>query len=470
VECPECRADVRDPDALYCPRCGARLAVPEGAATDRIDSGSTENAAPATARVTPGASPAEPQAPSETSEGPAALASDMVVALRRSLVTGGWVDAGQVAGFGFLAMLAVGALFAAVVKLSDPTFGSGESPLWVLEWVVLLGTLSIGVPVEGNMSISVLPLGSLLAIGWAISWAARRVVVRSSAATLGEHALEGAKAGVPFGILCLVASLVFRIDGASAGAGPALLLGCLWGALFGALGGVRAHGSLNATAGYLLGIAERRSVSLSEGIVAGATMLAGSAVLAAAAALLGLIVWLISADVSLEAGEVLLLVFLLAAFAPNIVAGVVGFALGAPVAFGGDFGFSAGGDYSLLGWGANGPAPFMYVALLIPAAACLFGGYVARRRSREGHDLFVTVGVAAVFLALVLTVVVALGNLDFGPSVTGPTAFELGPDAAGVLVLSLVWGAVFGYLGWKLGESSVASPDSGPTRPRAPSA
>ena len=456
MKCPACGTEIRDADALFCPRCGTKLAAHEGAVTDRIPppprAPDTEASAadPATSR--PGDQREQPARPG--AEGAAVLASDMVAALRRSLISGGWIDATRVAGFGFLAMLAVGALFAAVIKLSDPTFGSGESPLWVLEWVVLLGTLSIGVPIEGDLSVSLLPIGSLLVIGWAIAWAARRVVAKSSADSLGARMAEGAKTGVPFALLCLVTALVFRIDNAAAAAGGALLLGGLWGATFGAFGGLRAHGSVNQAAGYVLGLAGGRSTALADGIVSGAIMLATSAVLGAAAALLGLIVWLAFGDVTIEAGHAVLIVFLLLAFGPNIVAGVIGFGLGAPVTFGGDFGFGGGQEFSLLGWGGEGPAPYLYIALLIPAAACLFGGYVARRRASPGSDVFQTIGVAAIVYALVLTVLVSVGNLDFGGGVTGASEFELGPDAGGVLVLGLLWAALVGYVGWQLAEST----------------
>jgi zinc-ribbon domain len=460
MRCPSCGHEIRDAEALFCPRCGTKLGATEATVTDRITPAPAADSGPASAdtATSPEGDRRDDSSAQGRMDGAAALASDMAVALRRSLVSGGWVDAAQVAGFGLLAMLAVGAVFAAVIKLSDPTFGSGESALWVLEWVVILGALSIGVPVEGDLSISVLPMGSLLVIGWAIAWAARRVAAQSSADTLGARMIEGAKAGAPLALLSLLMALVFRIDGAAAAPGAALLLGGLWGALFGAIGGARAHGSISQVAGYLLETIAGRSRSLADGLVAGAIMLATSAVIGAAATLVALIMWLALGDVSLEAGEAVLIVFTLLAFAPNIVAGVVGFGLGAPVMFGGDFGFGGGGEFSLLGWGADAPAPYLYLALLIPAVSCLFGGYVARRRARPGADVNATIGVAAIVYALALTVIVSLGNLDLGRSVTGATEFELGPDPAGVFVLGLAWAAAVGYIGWKLGESSADEP------------
>jgi zinc-ribbon domain len=456
MKCPSCGTEISDADALFCPRCGTKLGTQGGAVTDRITPPLGSDASASDTVATPDDRRSD-SSPGARLDGAAALASDLVVALRRALVSGGWVDAAQVAAFGLLAMLAMGALFAAVIKLADPTFGSGESALWVLEWIVLLGTLCIGIPIDGDLSVSVLPMGTLLVIGWALAWAARRVVARSSADTLGARMLEGAKAGVPLALLCLLAALIFRIDNAEAEAGAALLLGGLWGALFGAVGGAWAHGPVGRTIGRQLDALGDRSRSLADGIVAGGIMLAASAVLGAAAALAGLTVWLAVGDASLEGGEAVLILFLLVAFAPNIIAGVVGFGLGAPVTFGGDFGFGAGGEFSLLAWGADGPAPYLYLALLIPAAACLYGGYVARRRARPGSDANATIGVAAILYALVLTLLVSLGNLDFGRGVTGPTELELGPDAGGVFVLALVWAAGVGYVGWKLGESSTDS-------------
>src|SRR5918992_2534092 len=328
MKCPSCSTEIRDAEALFCPRCGTKLGTQQGAVTDRITSPPVGDSDASSARTA--TSPDDDGRSGARLDGAATLASDLLVALRRGLVSGGWIDAAQVAGFGLLAMLAMGAFFAAAIKLADPTFGSGESALWVLEWIVILGALCIGIPVEGDLSVSILPIGTLIVVGWAIAWAARGVVARSSADTLGPRMLEGAKAGLPLALLCLLVALVFRIDDAEAAAGPALLLGGLWGAVFGAVGGLRAHGSVGRTAGQLLEAMDRRSRSLGDGIVAGTIMLAASAVLGAAGALVGLTVWLAVGDASLEAGEAVLILFLLVAFAPNIVAGVVGFGVGAP--------------------------------------------------------------------------------------------------------------------------------------------
>ena len=37
MRCPECGAEIKDEDAIYCPRCGHSLADPQAAATDSID-------------------------------------------------------------------------------------------------------------------------------------------------------------------------------------------------------------------------------------------------------------------------------------------------------------------------------------------------------------------------------------------------------------------------------------------------
>jgi hypothetical protein len=288
-------------------------------------------------------------------------------------------------------------------------------------------------------------------------WASQRVVADSSADSATARAIEGAKVGAPFALMCLIAAIVFRIgEGTplSADAGMALVVGGLWGALFGALGGLRAHGALRRAALEDLVEAQARAQIVREGVIVGGTMLASSVVLAAAALLVYLIIDLASGGAAdLEGGQAVLLAVVIGAFAPNLVTGVIGFSLGAPVGWGSLFGIGPNDKLSLLGWGAGSPPAYAYLALLIPLAACVFGGYVAWRRARGPEKMLEVLTVAAATYAVALTAAVWLGNVE--GTIGQNASFVIGPDAPAVFFLGFAWAAAAGFLGWKVGEAPI---------------
>ncbi|HZA20054.1 MAG TPA: hypothetical protein VE889_04290, partial [Actinomycetota bacterium] len=305
---------------------------------------------------------------------------------------------------------------------------------------------------------TLLPLGALAAIGWVIVWAARRYVGASGATTLQRKALEGAKLGVPLSVLCFLAAVIFRLRGEEVAADPvlALLLGGLWGAVFGAIGGVTTEGRVtDLITGRLPGLSIASSRAL-RGLMAGETMLVTGAILAFAGLLAYLIVALAAGSgVQPTPGEALALLIVLAIFAPNLASGALAFSLGAPNLFvARSFGVGLEREVSLLGWGDAHPAPLLYLALLIPLIACGLGGYVARYRTERPEEPFAVLSVAVATFAIVLAVVVYLGRLDYSAGVLGEGSLVvLRASSGAALLLGMLWAVVAGYIGWKVAEA-----------------
>jgi hypothetical protein len=388
----------------------------------------------------------------------------MAGAVRRALVAGGWTSAAEPAFLGFVALLGFGALFVGVVKLAEPSFGAGRSAIWALNRILLAALASLGVPLrQGLTQSSIVPLGALLAVGAVIVWSARRVVEGGSSAHLEDRLVHGAKVGVPFGIMCFFAAVIFRpTEGVDMSANPivAFVLGGIWGALFGAVGGALARSSPQAAARDAVAAVRSRSSMVYEGLAAAATMLAAVGVLAMVGALILIIVDLaLGADARLTAGDAVAVLFSLVVFGPNIAVGVTGFAVGAPVEFV-HHALTGGleGQTSLLGLGTAGPEWYLYVLLAIPLVACFFGGYVARRRANEADRVFEVIGLAAAVFAGVLALLVFIGTarVDQAFMVRG-NLLAISPQPGVVMLLSFVWAAVFGFAGWKAAETHLDS-------------
>jgi hypothetical protein len=361
-----------------------------------------------------------------------------------------FVQASSAAALGFASVLAMGALLVLTWKLAFPAFASGASPLSVLTYIVLAGLMCLGVPVEqAGRGSTLLPLGALAAIGWVIVWAARRYVGEGGATTPKRKALEGAALGVPLAALCFLASMIFRLRGEGVAADPALalLLGGLWGAVFGAIGGL----TTEATMGDL--ITGRLPDRTRQGLLAGGEMLVTGALLA----LGGLVAYLVAAlaGVGPTAGEAVALLIVVAVFAPNLSAGALAFSLGAPNLFvARSFGVGLEREVSLLGWGDAHPGPLFYLALLIPLIACGLGGYAARRRVDARDEPVGVLGVAAATFAIVPAVVVYLGALDYSAGALGEGSLVvLRPSAGATLLLGVAWATVAGYMGWKVADA-----------------
>lgn len=385
------------------------------------------------------------------------MVAELVAAFRRALVDGGWGRASSVAGLGFLAVLGVGAAFIGVLKIFDPSFGSGRGIPWVVVRIVVSGLASLGIPIQQVRGEgAVLPLGSLFFVAWTLVWAARNVAERSAAA-VSERIVQGLKIGVPFALLSFVAAIVFRVrDTAEVGANPAaaLLIAALWGSFFGAIGGATAGGGLRRL------IASRRAAPrhriLTEGVTSGLVMVIAGSALACATVLVGLIFDLAAgSDLALSAGDALAIVFVVVVFAPNLTAGALAFSSGAPIAFvAQSLGVRVERDFSLLGWDAGGPEWYFYPLLLIPIAACLLGGYVARRRSADPRRFLEVMGIASCSFGVMVAAFAYLGGVSLDRAFLGEgNLFVLRADPGPALFMSVVWGAGAGALGWKLGEA-----------------
>jgi hypothetical protein len=479
MRCPACHAEVSDPEAVFCSRCGRRLAPLEDEATDRIDKSPPGRPPVARTETASGprsaASPANPP-PSDRSRVPASgetvdradghtgnrtgLMGEMLGAVRRSLSAGGWGLASSAAALGFLAVLAVGAAFIGVLKLYDPQFGAGRSPMWVLVRIVIAGLASLGIPVEqAGAEGAILPLGALALVGWTLIWAGRNVVAKSNATSISERVLQGAKVGVPFAIFVFFAALAFRVrDPIEVGPDPgiALLLGAFWGGLFGAVGGAGTGGGLRALIAELP--ASARNEVIAQGVGSGALMVVTGVALASAAVLVFLIVDLaVASDLPLAAGDALAIAFLLIAFAPNIAAGTLAFATGAPVVFvARSLGIGLTSKISLFGWGVSGAEWYLYPLILIPIVACLLGGYAARKKAADPNRFVEVIGVSACLFSVIVAVLAYVGGISLDRAFLGEgNLFVLSADPAAAFFLSFLFAALLGAAGWKVADSQM---------------
>ncbi|MGH2693768.1 MAG: zinc-ribbon domain-containing protein [Actinomycetota bacterium] len=452
MRCPSCDAEIADEGAAFCSRCGAPLEIASGEVTAKLRASESKKGK--------GTEEFDESPPPEEG-GPAPPISEFGTAVRRTFAAGGWADVALAGVLALLAVLLVGAILLIAAKLQSPNLGAGAGPVSVLTAIVILALGSLGVPVHiDEIVVSALPLGALAACGLAIAWAAGQFIQKRDAHSIEQRALEGAKLGLPLALLCWVVALIFRFGGdhtVAASASWALVLGATWGALFGALGAARVGIGLRALIGRGAALVKERSRHVYEGVVAGCVMLVVSAVLGAGAALVWLIAGLASGGPSAAfgAGDALAAVVYIAAFAPNIIAAVVAIALGAPIEIGAQVtirGRLAGPRRELSLWEWAGGAPwFAYLLMLIPALACLIGGFTARRSAPSGSKPYEVLGVAAATFAVVLALLAWVGRARLGAELV--TARGFGLVAAGsiqVLLFGFAWAALFGYLGWRL--------------------
>lgn len=458
MECPKCNAEIVDDEAAFCPRCGAPLGAPDAEATGRL-----EPAPEGDTRKIPAGESTGPGAGERAARG-GELIGDAAGGVRRYLIAGGWTRATQAAAVGFLALLAVGAVFVVLAKLLNPDFGSGESPLWMLTRIVIAGLWSIGVAIErADAGSAVLPVGALLVVGWILTASARRTTEWSTAVSLRERALEGLKTGLPFALMCFVAALLFRIrSGREVGADPAaaLLVGLVWGSAFGALGGARSSASFRELTNLGVEQIERRLPGARAGLWAGGVMLVATALLALGAVLLFLVVGLATGrSVPLSLSDAIVFVVVLAAFLPNLVAGAAAFSLGAPIEFLARTidGAEVERRASLI-LGGEGARGYAYLLLVVPAIACLLGGFAARRRAGREARVAVVLGAATATYALTLWIVALVTGVRVSEAFIGTGNYLVVSAGAGAtLLLAALWAGVFGFAGWRLAEQQEAS-------------
>ncbi|MDQ3878040.1 MAG: hypothetical protein M3290_06790, partial [Actinomycetota bacterium] len=160
-----------------------------------------------------------------------------------------WQQLAAAAGIGFLWLLAAGAVLLVAAKLDFPALGAESDPVEVLTAVVIFGLACLRAPVHaGALTLSVIPLAALALVGWGFSDAVGRVVGRVPAGGVTSRALAGAAAAIPFAALCCATALIFRFRGETTAVGVdaigASIAGLVWGAIFGAVGGLISHASL----------------------------------------------------------------------------------------------------------------------------------------------------------------------------------------------------------------------------------
>lgn len=385
---------------------------------------------------------------------------------RRLSVTG-WKQAAASAGLAFLALLCVGVFLLLALRLQFEQLGEGFNPVAIVAAGGVLALASLGAPLHvGEVEVSVIPLGALCVLGVALVWSSSTRVAaarKDSDQPLGPLS-HGALTGGIFGLLCLLAAVVFRFRGGpdpvSVGAFWALLWGVVWGSLFGVLGALRSEvsGAVQIAAwGRAL---QARSRVAYEGLCSALVMLLSGTVLSCAALLLWAIVALVRNTVPIDLSwrSAAAALIYLVAFAPNVVLICLGLSLGAPVEVGGRISvagnsFGRLAEYSLLDWGGAGTPGIAFALLLVPLIACVLGGVAARRQAADKTAALEVVGAAALCFGVLVLILVALAEARLGAGLfgrRGVARVAADPISAGALACG--WGAALGWAGWKLQE------------------
>lgn len=442
MKCPDCGADVADPNALFCSRCGASLAAEEAEATERLATPPASED-PSTTELGPGEPAVQP------------LLSDYAEVLRGRFLAS-WLDPLAAACLAFLILLALGALLLVAAKLQYPGFGAGANPIEVLGAIVILGLAILRVPVHvDELVVSVLPLGALLSAGMGVAWATS-VTLRSADS---RRFIHGAAVGVPFGILCWIAALVFRFGGHSevfAGAWGSLFWGLLWGAVFGALGAWLPtrdrRGVIETITAAGGGSAIRR------GIAAAAIALVAAGLLGGVATLLWVIVGLVrgAPGPQFALGDAAAAFVYLLAFGPNVIVTLTALGMGAPIYVGARVTVAGSVVGNVRRIWLLGDAPgYTGFLILIPAISCSLAGFWARRVSKRDELVPVVTTFALVF-ASVLGALAWLGEARLGASLLGRGLAQLDVNAPATFALGGLWAAVMGSGGWVLADRAAA--------------
>jgi hypothetical protein len=351
-------------------------------------------------------------------------------------------------------------------KLGQPALGAGANPLSIFTAVVILGNASLGSPVHvGDLEITVLPLGALIVIGAAGAWAASKIVATRAELDERGAVIEGAKMAAPFALLAWSSALVFRfrspVTPVAAGAGEALVLAAVWGALFGGLGGWWSRSPATRGIGRRIDLVRARSMAAYEGVIAGGVMLAVAVAVAGASAALWAVLSLVRESLTRPPSVALVLaglIFVLA-FLPNLVVTLLALSVGAPVEVGARLrlaGRSLGPlrEVSLADWGGTTTPWYLWLLVLVPLFACLLGGFAARRNSATPERAPEVLAAAAVAFAAPLGIVAELAPARLGAGLVAASGFaHVSPDAWATFLWALGWAAVVGFLGWKIAET-----------------
>lgn len=364
------------------------------------------------------------------------------------------VPLAEAAALAFLGLLTLGAILLVTVKLQYPNLGVGADLVDVLSGVVILALATLRVPIHlGELTFTVLPLGTLLALFFIVRWACR---VAAPSAPPRRAPLVG----MLFGAMALLAALVFRFrfepDALYAGAPGAAGLGFIWVSLFAALAFAGSRQPLAKLAGRRLGGLRDATPALFEGVRAGALMLLFVSVLGSAAALLSSIFLLAVGEGphDLDTGDLIAALVYVAIFAPNLVVTLVALSLGAPVEVGA--GLTVHGEVrgNLDRWSVFGDGNVLaLLLLLVPLVACAAAGYWARRNTERRERVVRILASAAFVFAAVLALLGWLGEARLGAELASSRGFAaVAPRAPIVFLLGLLWAAGAGYAGWMLAD------------------
>ncbi|HEX2239836.1 MAG TPA: hypothetical protein VHJ82_01650, partial [Actinomycetota bacterium] len=298
-----------------------------------------------------------------------------------------WADVWTTAGFAFLVIASVGALFLVGLKLQAPGLGAGASVPSVLAGIVISGLATLGVPTEvGDLTVTVVPMGGLLCVGAAVAWGAVGMMRRIDAPDTSQRIRWGAALGPCLALICGVAAFVFRIRDAAepVSSNPlwSATLGLLWGSLFGAAGGLL---SSRGTVRVQLAALTTRFGAVEGAARYSVLSLALALTLTAVATMAWIVLLLAGGPVGQfgpsDAAAAAVHFFL---FLPNAITWVLAIALGAGVQLAaGLAGARRGADVdrvlSLWSW-PEGTPWFAYLLLVIPVVATLGGGLAIARR------------------------------------------------------------------------------------------
>ena len=438
MQCPNCGAGVADPDAAFCSRCGHPLGSEETEATARLDVPAAEETS-------------DLRDTAAEADAPAPLLSDYGEVLRKKFLAS-WLDPLGAACLAFLVLLALGAVLLVAAKLQYPSFGAGANPIDILSSISILGLAILRVPVHvDDLVVSVLPLGALLAAGAGIAWS----TLVTAKDRDNRSVLEGAAVGVPFGLICFIAALVFRFGGRSevfAGALGALFWGLVWGSAFGALGVLMRSRRGRSPWGVVTDLG--RGTLVQRGLAAATIALAAAALLAGAAMLLWVIVALIrgAPGPRFGAGDALAAFVYLLAFGPNVIVSLIALGTGAPVYVGARV-TVAGSDVGNVEriWMFGDAPGYVGFLILIPLIACSLAGFWLRRSSGSS-DLPRELPVYAGFFAVTLALVAWLGEARLGASLLGRGFARLDVNAPALLGFAFLWAISAGFFGWWLAD------------------
>jgi hypothetical protein len=454
MRCPNCAYEIVDSDPLFCPRCGTSLGEEETEATTELDAEAVASVAaqpaPATSEFV---APEEAAAPEDTVAPQESATSPL-----RERFSSSWLDITAAAAVAFLVLLCVGGVLLLGAKMQYPALGTGANAIEVLSAIAILALATLRAPIHlGNVTVTVLPLGALVVTALGISWA-MQMAVRD----LGEtrSALRGARIAIPFALICWLASLSFRFRGRDevfAGAWGTLFWALVWGALFGALAGVLGGsplwGALRERVWPRRPEGERRI-----GMSAAVVMLCSSAVLSVFALLLWVIVGLIRGTPTrgFGLGDALAALVYLVAFAPNILAIITALGMGSALDVGARVTVARSSvgeinELSIFSWGGGEEPAYLFLLLLIPLLATVFGGYYARRAASI-ERMMPTIAWAAVTFAAALFAIALLGDARLGGGLAGFGVAHVSIHAFRTLLLSLLWGGAGGALGWQLAQ------------------